>query len=384
MKPRLALSVTASFLVITVLACSFGPLAVETPTAALPTAAPAIQPVMADLVDQQEALTTIYRQFSPGVVSIRVTLDGGSGTLGSGWVYDSDGHIVTNQHVVEGAVSIEVDFSSGYKTYGMLVGVDPHSDLAVIAVDAPAGELYPLALGDSSTIQVGQIVVAIGNPFGLSGTMTTGIVSAIGRNLPSNVQASTGGYFSSGDIIQTDASLNPGNSGGPLLNLNGEVVGVNRAIRTEGYTNIGEPVNSGIGFAISVNIVKRVVPEIIASGRFDYPYLGISAIDDLPLELIEALGLQSYTGAYVTSVVADGPSGQAGIRVGASPVTLAGYATIPAGSDLIVAVDGQPIRLFDDLITYLTLYKSPGDPIVLTIERDGQLMDVTVTLGTRP
>jgi 2-alkenal reductase len=382
MRQKFTLSVVAFFVVATMLACSFSPQAVENP--AVPTPVTVLQPVSADLVSQQDALTGIYQQASPGVVSILVTLSDGSGTLGSGWVYNSDGYIVTNQHVVEGAASIEVDFSSGYKTYGTLIGVDPHADLAVVKVDVPAGELHPLVLGDSSTVQVGQIVVAIGNPFGLSGTMTTGIVSAIGRNLPSNSQPTTVGHFSAGDIIQTDASLNPGNSGGPLLNLSGEVIGVNRAIRTEGYTDSGEPVNSGIGFAISINIVKRVVPEIIANGSFDYPYLGISALDDLPLELIDALGLQSYTGAYVTGVVDGGPSDRAGIRVGTTGVSLAGYANLPAGSDLIVAVDGRPIRLFDDLISYLTLYKSPGDEIVLTVERERQQVDVTVTLGTRP
>lgn len=381
MKSKALLMVPLIVLTVSILACGSAPLAVTQP--AVVQAPSPVQPISVDLAGEESALTLLYEQVNPGVVTIRVTTASG-GSLGSGWVYSADGYIVTNQHVIEEATRVEVDFSSGYKTYGEVVGTDPHADLAVIRVDVPAEELHPLTLGDSSTLRVGQIVVAIGNPFGLQGTMTTGVISALGRNLPSNVQATTGGYFSAGDIIQTDAPLNPGNSGGPLLNLRGEVIGVNRAIRTEGYTDTGEPVNSGIGFAISINVAKRIVPALIANGRFDYPYLGIAAIDNLPLPVIEALELPRFTGAYVTNVVSGGPSDRAGIRAGTEAVSVPGYGNLYKGGDLIIAVDGQPVVLFDDLIRYLTLNKSPGDSVTLTVLRGDEQVDVTVTLGTRP
>ncbi len=201
-------------------------------------------------------------------------------------------------------------------------------------------------------------MVAIGNPFGLSGTMTTGIVSALGRTLPSNRQTASGGFFSAGDLIQTDAAINPGNSGGPLFNMNGEVIGINRAIRTVSSTAMGEPVNSGIGFAIAINIAKRVVPELIRTGRYDYPYMGISSADDLSLEAIEALGLPQYTGAYVTTVVPGGPAEKAGIRAGTRDIGLG--PNLRAGGDLIVAMDGVPIKNFDELLRYLINNKKPG------------------------
>jgi 2-alkenal reductase len=298
-------------------------------------------------------------------------------------VYDADGHIVTNYHVVAGAAKVEVDFSSGYKTYGTVIGIDLDSDLAVIKVDAPAEELHPLTLGDSDQLKVGQMVIAIGNPFGLSGTMTTGIISALGRTLESAHTTPDGYFFYAGDIIQTDAALNPGNSGGPLFNLNGEVIGINRAIQTTNYTLTGDPVNSGIGFAISINIIKRVVPVLIKEGNYDYPYLGISCLDDkyFSLDVIEALGLKSYTGAYVLSVVSGGPADQAGLHAGDRASSIQG---LKAGGDLITAIDGQPVRLFDDLMRYLFNHKSPGDTVTLTILRGDQQLDLIITLDKRP
>ena len=380
MKKRTILAL-AILVAVTLMACQLSsliPVASPTlpvsPTLALPSAS-------ADLNGQENLLTALYAQASPSVVAIRAYSANGTGSLGSGWVYSSDGYIVTNNHVIDGATQVEVDFVSGYKAYGKVVGADAHSDLAVIKVDAPASDLRPLALGDSDTLQVGQTVVAIGNPFGLSGTMTTGIISALGRAISSDVQASSGAYYSEGDIIQTDAALNPGNSGGPLLNLNGEVIGVNAAINTSGYTASGEPVNSGIGFAISINIVKRVVPSLIANGKFDYPYLGLSSVDDLALADIEALGLKSYTGVYVTGVVAGGPAEQAGVHPASQTISTSAY---PSGGDLIIAADGQPILKFDDLMRYLILNKSPGDQVVLTVLRGEQKLDLTLTLAARP
>jgi len=337
-------------------------------------------PVTVNLEDQQGTLVGLYNRVMPGIVSLQVLGDQG-GSLGSGFVYDDQGHIITNFHVVEGAKQVEVDFTSGYKVYGTVIGTDLDSDLAVVKVDVPASELNPLPLGDSSTLQVGQTVIAIGNPFGLSGTMTTGVISALGRTLDSQRDAPSGGFFTAGDIIQTDAAINPGNSGGPLFDLNGQVIGINRAIRTTGFTSTGEPVNSGIGFAISINIVKRVVPFLITDGKYDYPYLGISSVDELSLPQIEALGLNSYTGAYVTTVTPDGPADKAGLRAGDQATSLQGF---NAGGDLIIAIDGQTIQRFDELLQYLINNKNPGDTVVLTVLRGEEQVDLPVTLGKRP
>lgn len=327
---------------------------------------------------QEEILVSLYERVSPGVVAIR-NLDADS--LGSGFVIDREGHVVTNYHVVQDAQRVEVDFTSGYKAYGTVIGTDLDSDLAVIKVDAPAEELHPLTLGDSDQLKVGQTVVAIGNPFGLSGTMTVGIISALGRTLDSERAAPGGMFFSAGDIIQTDAAINPGNSGGPLFNLRGEVIGINRAIRTTNFTTTGEPLNSGIGFAISINIVRRVVPVIIKTGHYDYPYLGISALPELNLAAIEALGLKSFTGAYVTNVVPGSPADKAGLRGGDRPTSIQG---LNAGGDLIIAIDGHEVKRFDDLLRYLINNKAPGDTVVLTVLRGNEKVDITVELGKRP
>lgn len=329
---------------------------------------------------EQERLVKLYEEVNPGVVAIRVLTANGQ-SLGSGFVFDKDGHIVTNYHVVEGTADFEIDFSSGYKTRGELVGTDLDSDLAVLKVDAPPDELHPLKLGDSSQLRVGQTVVAIGNPFGLNGTMTTGIVSGLGRTLESFREAPGGANFTAGDIIQTDAAINPGNSGGPLLNAAGEVVGVNRAIRTLNFTAGEEPINSGIGFAIAINIVKRVVPALIKDGEFNYPYLGISSYSDLGLFEQEALDLPQSTGAYVNTVTPGGPADKAGLIGGSTATEFPG---LLAGGDLIIAIDRQPIKDFSELLSYLINYKSPGDTITLTILRDGKELELELTLEERP
>ncbi len=375
--------ITFTVLALAVLACQVPQLA--TPAAPpLPPPSPIVEvvpnAVNMDLEGQQDTLVGLYNRVIPGIVSLQVIGDQG-GSLGSGFVFDDQGHILTNYHVVEGAKQVEVDFTTGYKVYGTVIGTDLDSDLAVVKVDVPASELSPLLLGDSSALQVGQTVVAIGNPFGLSGTMTTGIISALGRTLDSQRDTPNGGFFTAGDIIQTDAAINPGNSGGPLFDLNGRVIGINRAIRTTGFTTTGEPVNSGIGFAISINIVKRVVPSLISEGKYDYPYLGISSIDDLSLPQIEALGLKSFTGAYVSSVTPNGPADRAGLRAGTQPTSLQG---LDAGGDLITAIDGQSIQRFDDLLRYLINNKSPGDTVVLTVLRGEEQVDLSIKLGKRP
>jgi 2-alkenal reductase len=328
------------------------------------------------VIPDDGSLSALYQLVLPGVVAI--STDTG---LGSGFMFDGEGHVVTNKHVVEGASTVEVDFSSGFKAHGTVIGTDTDADLAVIQVDAPAEEIHPLAIGDSDTLLVGQPVAAIGNPFGLSGTMTLGIISGLGRTQPAHAAPDGGGFFSTADVIQTDAAINPGNSGGPLFNLNGEVVGINQSIRTNNVDQTtGNAVNSGVGFSISINLVKRVVPVLIRDGKYEYPYLGLSS-GELNLAEIEALGLTSYTGAYVTSVVPGGPADQAGIRAGETSTSIN---SLNAGGDLIVAIDGNSINTFDDLLSYLVKNKSPGDTVVLTVIREGQTVDVNVTLGTRP
>jgi len=372
--------IVVSVLMIAMLACQvtgLTPLSQPQPTPVLHTQTnPPVLPTQVDPAEQDSTLEALYQQVLPGVVSIRA-----GSSLGSGFVFDSEGHVITNQHVVEGSSEVEVDFASGFKAHGTVIGSDADADVAVIQVDAPAEEIHPLAIGDSSTLGVGEQVVAIGNPFGLNGTMTLGIVSGLGRTQAASISPE-GGSFSTADIIQTDAAINPGNSGGPLFNLDGEVVGINQSIRTETFNDVtGNAVNSGVGFSISINLVKRIVPILIRDGKYEYPYLGISSRSDLGLAEIEALGLNSYTGAYVMDVTPGGPADQAGIRAGDTPTS---NPNLNAGGDIIVAFDGQPVHSFDQLLSYLTLTKSPGDTAVLTVLRDGQPMDITVTLGTRP
>jgi S1-C subfamily serine protease len=335
-------------------------------------------------------LAELYKRVSPGVVTIwRFDAAGSSQDpnlptgQGSGFVIDYDGHIVTNQHVINGADEIEVNFSSGLKAWAELIGSDTDSDLAVLKVEVSQGDLVPLPLADSDQVRVGDFVVAIGNPFGLSGTMTIGIISALDRTLASQNIAPGGGIFTSGDIIQTDAAINPGNSGGPLINLIGEVIGVNQAIRTESFSVVGESVNSGVGFAIPVNTVQQVVTSIIEFGRYRYPYLGIAMMGEelWNLKIIEALGLPpDAAGVYVTDVTTGGPAEQAGLR-GGNQRTAVG---VNAGGDLIIAIDGHPIQRNGDLLSYLINNTQVDQDVTLTILRDGEEFDISLTIGARP
>ena len=367
-------------LVLAVLACQSPIPATVQPTVEVQ-AVPTIVPSTSDTSvlnpsAQQDSLVALYDNVSAGTVAILTDLGSGSG-----FVYDGKGDIITNFHVIDGASVIEVRFISGFMAYGTVIGTDTDSDVAIVKVDAPAEELHPLPLGDSDVLKVGQTVIAIGNPFGLDTTMTVGIISALGRTLDSAHQTPDGSLFTAGDIIQTDAAINPGNSGGPLFNINGEVIGINRAIRTTNFTDTGEPVNSGIGFAVSINMVKRVTPSLIESGKYDYPFLGISSMDSLSLEMVQALGLKSYTGAYVTNVVDGGPADKAGIIAGDKATTVP---NLLAGGDLIIAIDGHETRTFDEMLAYLITHKSPGDTVVLTVLRGEEKVDVPITLDKRP
>ena len=324
-------------------------------------------PPAPDLVSQQETFVRIYQDVSQGVVSIQVLAEFGGGTA-SGFVYDKQGHIITNLHVIEGAEELVVAFPSGIITEAEVVGTDADSDLAVLKVDISADELVPLPLGDSDSLQIGQVVIAIGNPFGLNGSMSTGIISSKGRTLESMNAAPTGGIFTAGDLIQTDAAINPGNSGGPLLNLAGEVIGVNRAIRTFNFTDTADPLNSGIGFAISINIVKRVVPALIEDGFYPYPYLGITTPQDISLNDVQRLELERATGVLLSSVTPDGPSEQAGLRV----------------DDVIISIENQEVRTFGELISYLFIHTVPGDTVTLQYIRNGEVQETDLTIGARP
>jgi 2-alkenal reductase len=366
------------------------------PATELPAAtSPAINLTSPIVTDQSELtggdLSSLYSIISPGVVTIWTFNDatGGLATTiptgqGSGFVIDDQGFLITNHHVIDGANEIEVDFPSGAKAWADLVGTDPDSDLAVLKVDIDQEFLNPLPLGDSDQVQVGEFVVAIGNPFGLRSTMTVGIISAIGRTLESERTTPDGLRFSAGDLIQTDAAINPGNSGGPLLNMNGEVIGVNRAIQTESFTVEGEAANSGVGFAIPVNIVRRVAPGIIQNGEYRYPYLGISSLDDdlWNLKTIQALGFNPFTnGAYITEVVPGGPADQAGLRGGTSETEIP---NLRSGGDLIIAIDGEPIFKFADLLSYLFKYTEAGQSVTLTVVRDNEEVEIPLMIGARP
>jgi S1-C subfamily serine protease len=356
---------------------------------------PTIVPVAErqSLDDQERVLINIYQRVNPSVVYISVSKaatqnsQGGTGT-GSGFVIDKKGHIVTNNHVVAGADTVDVSFADGTTVPAKITGRDPYADLAVIQVDLPADKLVPVEMGDSNGLQPGQTVIAIGNPFGLAGTMTKGIISAIGRTLPeTGDQSATGtGSFINPEIIQTDAAINPGNSGGPLLDSHGRVIGVNTAIRSSSTIAGGQPSSSGIGFAVPVNTVKRVAPALIADGAIRYPYLGITSRDGLKLSSIaEQLNANVKEGVLVIEVVPNGPAAKAGLR-GGDPqrtVTIQGM-PIQLGGDIITAFNGNPVKDYTDLIAQLTATSKPGDTVTLSIIRDGKQQDVKVTVSERP
>ena len=315
---------------------------------------------LANLFAQEQAFVSVYEQVNPAVVHIGI----GSGQ-GSGFLVDRNGHIVTNNHVVESGGQIVVTFDNGQQLPARLVGTDPSSDLAVVQVDASQiSDITPVTLADSDALKVGQIVIAIGSPFGLQSSMTTGIISALNRLFPGAV-GPNGAAFQIPNIIQTDAAINPGNSGGPLLNLRGEVIGVNTAIES--------PVrgSSGIGYAVPANIVGNIVPQIIANGRVETPWLGITG-GLLTEETATTLGLPAnQSGILIREVITGSPAANAGLRGGNTP-------------DIITGVDDRPITAFDDLLGYLVQQTVVGQTIELQILRNGQPQAVSVTLLARP
>ena len=306
------------------------------------------------------------------IIENGVPQSGRSTALGSGFVYDNQGHIVTNYHVINGARRADITFTDGNTYSANVVGKDPNSDIAVLQITDNFSEekVIPLPLADSSAVRPGEQVIAIGNPFGLSGTITTGIVSAKGRLLP---DPDTG--FSIPNMIQTDAAINPGNSGGPLLNTQGQVLGMNTAIFSSTCAY------SGVGFAIPSNAIAKEVPVIIKDGTYNDPWLGISGGKITP-DLIRAMGLPiNYKGVLVASVQPDGPADKAGLR---GLATQDDNGASPQAADIITAVDGHPVRQIDDIINYIESQKGVGDNIKLTVNRNGQIMDLAATLQARP
>jgi len=359
-------------------AVPFTPTPVATPTVS------GVSPAALAAFDAAEQVVIhVYETVGPAVVNITsrtytydffFNLVPQEGT-GSGFVYDDQGHIVTNYHVVEGAKEIEVALADGTKVAGKVVGADPSNDLAVIAVDVPAEKLHPVTLGDSSILRVGQRVIAIGNPFGLERTLTTGVVSSLGRI----IQSPDNRFI--GEIIQTDAAINPGNSGGPLLDSRGRVIGVNTQILSPSRAS------AGIGFAIPVNTVKRVVPELIAKGYYRHPWLGVELFDITPEEARAlrhaGLPIPVDEGVLIVGVYPDGPADRAGLRGGTQQVRM-GNLLLPIGGDIIVGVDGRRMTNQRDLTVYLESKTRVGQKIRLEIQRGDEKRTVTVTLGERP
>lgn len=385
MRNRMSFWLVLGLLALSGLACNLSELAsmMTTPTPAEPVAgqAPAVivltpTPLPPDLLSQadveEQLVINVYARVGPAVVCVTALQQFGT-CIGSGFVIDTEGHVVTNDHVAQAASDLLVSLADQRTVPATVVGTDPGSDLAVLDIDLPPGDLVPVELGNSSALQVGQRAIAIGNPFGLERTVTTGVISSLGRTL--DRQDSN---FRIAQLIQTDAAINPGNSGGPLLDSQGRVIGVNTAIRS--LTGV----NAGVGFAVPVDILRRVVPELIANGRYRHPWLGVSSWP-LPIsqEMIEAMDLPVRTGVLVFTVEPGSPAEKAGLRGGDREVMVSGM-PMRAGGDIIVAINGQSMNRFDDLINFLATSTSVGDEITLTLVRDGAEIQVDVMLEERP
>jgi S1-C subfamily serine protease len=346
---------------------------------AVPTAAPTPTLPSSAVFSQVEALDQVtinlYQRVSPSVVHITShmqTTDFFYGVVpsegtGSGFVWDTNGHIVTNNHVVSGASEVDVVLANGASLTASVVGVDEYYDLAVIKINVLANTLTPLELGDSSQLQVGQRVVAIGNPFGLDRTLTSGLVSALGRSVATSANSVIG------QAIQTDAAINPGNSGGPLLDLYGRVIGINTAINSPSGGSVG------IGFAVPINVVKRVVPVLISQGHYDHPSLGLDTAE-LGTTVTPPQNGPSR-GLLITQITPGGAAAKAGLR--AANITVQRRRYVISGGDIITAVDGKPVATQNDLLLAVEENHQPGDKVTLTVVRDGQTIQVAVTLGVQ-
>ena len=325
------------------------------------------------LLSKNLSLIEIFEKSEPGVVRVNVQrgeTEEVRGGVGSGFVFDKKGHIITNAHVVKDANKVVVTFLDGRSYNAEIIGTDEYTDLAVIKVNADLALLHPLLIGDSSNLKVGEGIAAIGNPFGLSGSMTSGIVSQIGRLLPTDNQ------YNIPDVIQTDAAINPGNSGGPLLNMRGEIVGINTAIQS----NTGE--FTGVGFAIPSQTVAKIIPTLVEEGEYKHPWIGISGRDIDP-DMAKVLKLNDAIGFLVITVVEDSPAFDAGL-IGSDKTIEVDGVNYPVGGDIILAVDGIEVRKIDDILIHLQRAKSVGDEMVLEVLRDGRTTDITIILQERP
>jgi len=354
-----------------------------------PTLAPPPTALPPDAIAEADAeellLINLYERVNPAVVNIVITVADEENELGpqqlfpaqgqgSGFVYDTEGHIVTNNHVVAEADKVEVTFYDGSIVEAEVVGSDPDSDLAVVQVDIAPESLRPIEWGNSDLLRVGQRAVAIGNPFGLEGTLTSGIISALGRSLPTEQ-----GAFRIPEIIQTDAAINPGNSGGPLLNSQGQVIGINTAI-VPNRSAFGERSFLGVGFAVPANLVKRVSPSLIEFGEYRHPWIGFSG-NSVTTEIAAEMELPEVAGALVAEVISGSPADKAGLRGGTREVI--GINTL-LGGDVIIGIDDEPVREFDDLLSFLSRKGEVGKEVTLTIIRDGKQQTLPLTLDARP
>ena len=320
------------------------------------------------------SLIEIFEISEPGVVRVNVqrnqTSEIGVGSIGSGFVFDREGHIITNAHVVTNATKVVVTFLDGREYNAEIVGTDVYTDIAIIKVDSNLAVLHPLTMGDSSKLRVGESIAAIGNPFGLSGSMTAGIVSQLGRLLPSE-----SGY-SIPDIIQTDAAINPGNSGGPLLNMRAEVIGINTAIQS----TTGE--FTGVGFSIPSQTISKIVPTLIEEKEYRHPWVGIAGRDIDP-DLARILNLTEAVGFLIITVVEDSPASKAGL-IGSNQTIQVEGDSYAIGGDIIVSADGVEVRKIDDILVHLQRSKTVGDEMILEILRNEKIVEVTVILQERP
>jgi len=319
------------------------------------------------------SLIGIFEKSEPGVVRVNVQRNestSSNGGVGSGFVFDKKGHIITNAHVIDDAKKVIVTFLDGRSYNAEIIGVDEYTDIAVIKVNADLSLLRPLLLGDSSSLKVGEQIAAIGNPFGLSGSMTSGIVSQLGRLLPTDNQ------YSIPDVIQTDAAINPGNSGGPLLNMMGGIVGINTAIQSA----TGE--FTGVGFAIPSQTVAKIVPTLIEDGEYKHPWIGISGRDIDP-DMAKVMELKDAVGFLVVTVVEDSPASKAGLIGSEETIEVEGV-NYPVGGDIILSVDGEEVRKIDDILIHLQRAKTVGDEMILEILRDGRTTNISIILQERP
>ena len=325
-------------------------------------------------VEKSLSLIELFEKSEEGVVRIdvvKINSFRGGNSVGSGFVFDLFGNIITNAHVIDNADNITVTFLDGSQYNASIVGMDKFTDIAVINVEEKPDYLHPLEIGDSSALKVGEPVAAIGNPFGLSGSMTSGIVSQIGRLLPSH---DTG--FSIPNVIQTDAAINPGNSGGPLLNMNGKVMGINTAIQS------GTGQSAGIGFAVPSNTISKVVPVLITEGKYSHPWIGISGQDINP-DLAKIRNLNHSKGFLIVTVIPDSPAEMAGLK-GVSEIEKIDNKEYPKDGDIIISVDGKEVRKISDILIHLQEEKSVGDEMILGIIRNGEQIDIILTLIVRP